>query len=67
MTAKRIWGRTHPGARRPLGSGKRPSPDSRHNRVAGMVGDAELRQLKKLARAAMTLPADPCPDMMRRE
>ncbi len=49
---KGTWGGARPGAGRPLGSGKGPSPDSRRNRVAVMFSDAELRVLKKLARSA---------------
>ena len=48
---KGTWGGARPGAGRPLGSGKGPSPDSRRNRVAVMFSDAELRTLKKIARA----------------
>lgn len=49
--AKGTWGGARAGAGRPRGSGQGPSPDSRRNRVAVMFSDAELRQLKKLARA----------------
>ncbi len=45
------WGGARPGAGRPLGSGSGPSPNSRRNRVAVMFSDAELRALKKIARA----------------
>ena len=48
---KGTWGGARPGAGRPLGSGKGPSPDSRRNRVAVMFSDSELRTLKKIARA----------------
>ena len=48
---KGTWGGARPGAGRPLGSGKGPSPDSRRNRVAVMFSDTELRALKKIARA----------------
>jgi hypothetical protein len=48
---KGTWGGARPGAGRPRGSGRGPSPDSRRNRVAVMFSDDELRELKKLARA----------------
>ena len=48
---KGTWGGARPGAGRPRGSGKGPSPDSRRNRVAVMFSDTELRELKRLARA----------------
>ena len=48
---KGTWGGARPGAGRPLGSGKGPSPDSRRNRVAVMFSDTELRALKRIARA----------------
>ena len=47
---KGTWGGARPGAGRPLGSGKGPSPDSRRNRVAVMFSDTELRALKKIAK-----------------
>ena len=47
---KGSWGGRRPGAGRPKGSGKGPSPDSRRNRVAVMLTDAELKKLKGVAR-----------------
>ena len=48
---KGTWGGARRGAGRPKGSGTGPSPNSRRNRVAVMFSDAELRALKKIARA----------------
>ncbi len=47
---KGTWGGRRPGAGRPKGSGKGPSPNSRRNRVAVMLTDTELRVLKGTAR-----------------
>jgi DNA invertase Pin-like site-specific DNA recombinase len=47
---KGTWGGRRPGAGRPKGSGKGPSPDSRRNRVAVMLTDVELRTLRGVAR-----------------
>ncbi len=47
---KGTWGGKRPGAGRPKGSGKGPSPNSRRNRVAVMLTDTELRTLKATAR-----------------
>lgn len=47
---KGTWGGRRPGAGRPKGSGKGPSPDSRRNRVAVMLTDAELKTLRGVAR-----------------
>jgi DNA invertase Pin-like site-specific DNA recombinase len=47
---KGTWGGRRPGAGRPKGSGKGPSPNSRRNRVAVMLTDAELRTLRGVAR-----------------
>jgi hypothetical protein len=47
---KGTWGGRRPGAGRPKGSGKGPSPDSRRNRVAVMLTDTELATLRGLAR-----------------
>jgi DNA invertase Pin-like site-specific DNA recombinase len=47
---KGTWGGRRPGAGRPKGSGKGPSPDSRRNRVAVMLTDAELKTLRSVAR-----------------
>lgn len=47
---KGTWGGARPGAGRPKGSGKGPSPDSRRNRVAVMLTDTELKALKGRAR-----------------
>ncbi len=47
---KGTWGGRRPGAGRPKGSGKGPSPDSRRNRVAVMLTDVELATLRGLAR-----------------
>lgn len=44
------WGGRRPGAGRPKGSGKGPSPDSRKNRVAVMFTDSELAKLRVLAK-----------------
>jgi DNA invertase Pin-like site-specific DNA recombinase len=51
-TAKKkgTWGGRRPGAGRPKGSGKGPSPDSRRNRVAVMLTDTELATLRSLAK-----------------
>jgi DNA invertase Pin-like site-specific DNA recombinase len=46
---KGTWGGRRPGAGRPKGSGKGPSPNSRRNRVAVMLSDAELKNLNALA------------------
>ena len=46
---KGTWGGRRPGAGRPKGSGKGPSPNSRRNRVAVMLSDAELKSLNALA------------------
>jgi hypothetical protein len=43
------WGGRRPGAGRPKGSGKGPSPNSRRNRIAVMLRDSELQQLEKLS------------------
>jgi len=47
---KSSWGGARPGAGRPKGSGQGPSPNSRRNRVAVMLRDKELRDLRALAR-----------------
>lgn len=47
---KGTWGGRRPGAGRPKGSGKGPSPNSRRNRVAVMLTDTELRTLKTNAK-----------------
>ena len=47
---KGTWGGRRPGAGRPKGSGKGPSPDSRRNRVAVMLTDTELKTLRSAAR-----------------
>lgn len=47
---KGTWGGRRPGAGRPKGSGKGPSPDSRRNRVAVMLTDVELKSLRTQAR-----------------
>ena len=47
---KGSWGGRRPGAGRPKGSGKGPSPDSRRNRVAVMLTDNELKSLQALAK-----------------
>ena len=47
---KGTWGGRRPGAGRPKGSGKGPSPDSRRNRVAVMLTDVELKSLRGQAR-----------------
>jgi DNA invertase Pin-like site-specific DNA recombinase len=47
---KGTWGGRRPGAGRPRGSGKGPSPLSRRNRVAVMLTDAELKTLRGVAR-----------------
>ena len=47
---KGTWGGRRPGAGRPKGSGKGPSPNSRRNRVAVMLTDAELKTLQGQAR-----------------
>lgn len=47
---KGTWGGRRPGAGRPKGSGKGPSPNSRRNRVAVMLTDAELKTLQGHAR-----------------
>ena len=47
---KGSWGGRRPGAGRPKGSGSGPSPDARRNRVAIMLNDRELEQLRGLAR-----------------
>ncbi len=44
------WGGRRPGAGRPKGSGKGPSPNARKNRVAVMFTDTELKKLEALAR-----------------
>ncbi|MCP5040923.1 MAG: hypothetical protein GY944_07815 [bacterium] len=44
------WGGRRPGAGRPKGSGKGPSPNSRKNRVAVMFTDTELTKLRALAK-----------------
>lgn len=51
-TAKKkgSWGGRRPGAGRPKGSGKGPSPDSRRNRVAVMLTDVELKSLRSQAK-----------------
>jgi hypothetical protein len=50
--SKGTWGGRRPGAGRPKGSGKGPSPDSRRNRVAVMLTDTELKTLRGAARKA---------------
>ena len=47
---KGTWGGARPGAGRPKGSGKGPSPNSRRNRVAVMLTDTELKALRGRAR-----------------
>ena len=47
---KGTWGGRRPGAGRPKGSGKGPSPNSRRNRVAVMLTDTELKTLRSAAR-----------------
>lgn len=47
---KGTWGGRRPGAGRPKGSGKGPSPDSRRNRVAVMLTDVELKSLRTQAK-----------------
>lgn len=47
---KGTWGGARPGAGRPKGSGRGPSPHSRRNRVAVMFTDQELRVLSGLSR-----------------
>jgi len=47
---KGTWGGSRPGAGRPKGSGKGPSPNSRRNRVAVMLTDTELKTLRSSAR-----------------
>jgi DNA invertase Pin-like site-specific DNA recombinase len=47
---KGTWGGRRPGAGRPKGSGKGPSPDSRRNRVAVMLTDVELKSLRSQAK-----------------
>ncbi|MBW2695906.1 MAG: hypothetical protein JRE70_05490 [Deltaproteobacteria bacterium] len=47
---KGTWGGRRSGAGRPKGSGKGPSPNSRRNRVAVMLTDAELKTLRGVAR-----------------
>lgn len=51
MAAKKKngWGGARPGAGRPKGSGKGPSPNARKNRVAIMLTDGELKKLRRLA------------------
>lgn len=44
------WGGARPGAGRPKGSGRGPSPEARRNRVAIMLSDLELRKLARIAR-----------------
>ncbi len=44
------WGGRRPGAGRPKGSGKGPSPHARKNRVAVMFTDTELAKLRAVAR-----------------
>lgn len=51
-TTKGTWGGRRPGAGRPKGSGKGPSPDSRRNRVAVMLTDTELATLRGVAKKA---------------
>jgi len=46
---KGTWGGRRPGAGRPKGSGKGPSPFARRNRVAVMLTDEELAALRSLA------------------
>jgi hypothetical protein len=48
--AKPNWGGRRAGAGRPVGTGKGASPDARHNRIAIMLSDDELRTLKSVAR-----------------
>ena len=52
QAGKGTWGGRRPGAGRPKGSGKGPSPDARRNRVAVMFSDHELELLRRLARKA---------------
>jgi len=47
---KGTWGGRRPGAGRPKGSGKGPSPNARRNRVAVMLTDTELSTLRSLAK-----------------
>jgi hypothetical protein len=49
---KGTWGGRRPGAGRPKGSGRGPSPDSRRNRVAVMLTDDELVALRSSARSS---------------
>jgi len=49
-SAKSGWGGKRPGAGRPKGSGKGPSPGARINRVVAMLSNDELKALKKIAR-----------------
>lgn len=49
---KGTWGGRRPGAGRPKGSGRGPSPDSRRNRVAVMLTDDELGALRTAARTS---------------
>ncbi|MEZ4281592.1 MAG: hypothetical protein R3F21_18455 [Myxococcota bacterium] len=49
---KTSWGGARPGAGRPKGSGRGPSPLARKNRVSLMLSDAELAALETLARDA---------------
>jgi hypothetical protein len=44
------WGGRRPGAGRPRGSGKGPSPGARVNRVVAMLSDDELAALEKVAK-----------------
>lgn len=44
------WGGARPGAGRPKGSGKGPSPNARKNRVAIMLTDTELAKLTRASR-----------------
>lgn len=56
MAAKKKfgWGGARPGAGRPKGSGRGPSPDARKNRVAIMLTDTELSKLQRVARRKKT-------------
>lgn len=46
------WGGARPGAGRPKGSGRGPSPLARKNRISVMLSDPELAALEALARDA---------------
>jgi hypothetical protein len=44
------WGGRRPGAGRPAGTGKGPSPGARINRVVAMLSNDELKALKRIAK-----------------